>query len=102
MTGYIMAAKSKEYDFDASRYVDKLIFSFSHYDSSKYNKDEVVVRQHSFDAEVPDNFDPRDGLVANLEREKKELMAKFQARVTEIAAQIQSLLAIENHAEVAS
>lgn len=51
---------------------------------------------HSFEVEVPDGFDPRSGIVANLEREKAEVTAKFQARITEINGRIQSLLAIEN------
>lgn len=45
---------------------------------------------------MPDGFDPRSGIVANLEREKAEVTAKFQALITEINGRIQSLLAIEN------
>lgn len=64
-----------------------------------YNYDEtegfVKVQEHSFEVEVPDEFDPRPQMVENLEREKRKIEAEFQARVTQINAQIQSLLAIE-------
>jgi hypothetical protein len=55
----------------------------------------VKVCEHTLVAEIPDNFDPRPGLVANLERERERVQAEFTKRVTEINAQIQSLLAIE-------
>jgi hypothetical protein len=56
----------------------------------------ALIDTRDVELEVPDDFDIRPSLVATLEREKKELMAKFQARVTEIDGEIQSLLAIEN------
>jgi hypothetical protein len=56
----------------------------------------VKVMDHEFTVEIPDDFDTRPALVAQLEQEKQKLSAEFQARVTEINAQIQSLLAIEN------
>ncbi|MDR6393486.1 hypothetical protein [Paraburkholderia phenoliruptrix] len=64
-----------------------------------YNYDEtegfVKVQEHSFEVEVPAHFDPRPQMVEKLEKEKKKIEAEFQARVTHINAQIQSLLAIE-------
>lgn len=95
MKGYVMATKTREYDCKKHQVVDGIQFTFSHYDSSKYDEAQVVVQEHSFEVEVPDNFDPREGLVANLEREKRRISAEFQAKVTQINAQIQSLLAIE-------
>lgn len=95
MKGFIMASKSQRYDADKLKYVDHMIYLFSHYDSSKYSSEEVVVGEHTFEVEVPDNFDPREGLVANLEREKQKITADFQKRVTEINGQIQQLLALE-------
>jgi hypothetical protein len=95
MKGFIMASKSQRYDVDKHAYVDHMIYTFCHYDSSKYDAEEVVVGEHAFEVEVPDNFDLRAGLVANLEREKQKVTAEFQARVTEINGQIQSLMALE-------
>lgn len=55
----------------------------------------VIAAPHTIEAEVPDDFDPRAVMIASLEREKERITAAFQARITEINAQIQSLLAIE-------
>ncbi|RQR87811.1 hypothetical protein DIE09_06420 [Burkholderia sp. Bp9010] len=90
-----MASKTQEYCLEKHGYVDKLVFAFSHYDSSKYDPSQVAVREHEFEVEVPDDFDPRAGLVENLEREKRKITAEFRAKVTQINGQIQSLLAIE-------
>ncbi|MBN3757173.1 hypothetical protein G3N95_29820 [Paraburkholderia sp. Tr-20389] len=97
MKGFVMAHKHQRYSVEKDAYVDDMYFTFSHYDTSQYSSDAVPVRDFSFEVEVPDNFDPRDGLVANLEREKTKAAAEYQKRVTELNAQIQSLLAIENN-----
>ena len=55
----------------------------------------VFIKEHTTTVEVPDDFDPRPQQVAALEAEKREARAKFQARITEIDRQIQSLMAIE-------
>jgi hypothetical protein len=71
--------------------------SFSTYKpSAEYSPDTVVVREHSFEVDVDDKFDPRPGLVANLEEQKRLARAEFAKKVKEIDEQIQSLLAIEN------
>lgn len=95
MTGFVMAQKTREYDCEKHQVVDGIRYTFSHYNSSMYDSNLVMVQEHSFEVEVPDDFDPREGLVANLELEKKKITAEFQAKVTQINAQIQSLLAIE-------
>ena len=56
----------------------------------------VNVMPHEIAVEVPDDFDPRPHQVAALIAEKQKARADFQARVTEIDRQIQSLLAIEH------
>lgn len=68
------------------------VFSFSMVDASRSY---ALINTRDVEFEVPDDFDIRPTLVANLEREKQELMAKFQERVTEIDRQIQTYLAIE-------
>lgn len=70
-------------------------YSFATYERDLYSKDLVRVCPHEFTVEIPEGLDIRTGLVANLEREKKQLMADFQARVTAIDNQIQKYLAIE-------
>ena len=54
----------------------------------------VFVCEHRFEIEIPD-FDMRASIVASLEAKKQEVAAEYQKRVTELNAQIQSLLAIE-------
>lgn len=58
----------------------------------------VFVKEHTTTVEVPDDFDPRPQQVAALEAAKQKARADFQARITEIDRQIQSLLAIEGAA----
>ena len=58
----------------------------------------IFVKEHLTTVEVPDDFDPRPQQVAALEAAKQKARAEFQARVTEIDRQIQSLLAIEGAA----
>ena len=55
----------------------------------------VFVKEHLTTVEVPDDFDPRPQQVAALEAAKQKARAEFQARITEIDRQIQSLMAIE-------
>jgi arylsulfatase A-like enzyme len=78
---------------------------FDEYDMRKWDADaldgRVHVAEYSFEVEVPDDFDPRPQMVATLEAEKRQLRAEFAAKVTEIDAQIQKLLAIENTVDAA-
>jgi hypothetical protein len=59
----------------------------------------VTVQPHSFEVDVPDNFDPRPAMVKKLEAERERVRADFAARITEIDSQIRNLLAIESNAE---
>ncbi|MGS1028810.1 hypothetical protein [Burkholderia glumae] len=74
-----------------------LNFEFSNYDVTKYDNQAAKVREHSIDFDVPDDFDPRPGIVENLEREKTNIRAEAEVRVTDINRLIQTLLAIDNH-----
>jgi hypothetical protein len=73
---------------------------FQFFDFNPSGKDFVKVLDYTIEVDVPDDFDPRALMVRGLEREKESVTAAFQARITQINAQIQSLLAIENAAEV--
>lgn len=59
------------------------------------DSDNVYVCDAELEVDIPHEFDIRAGLVANLEEEKRKAAAEYQRRVTELNAQIQSLLAIE-------
>lgn len=72
---------------------DEPYFSFKDYEPS--GESFVTVRPETLSLEVPDDFDPRPEMVERLKAEKERIKAEFQARVTQIDAQIQSLLAIE-------
>lgn len=79
------------YEHEA-KWGEKPYFTFKAFDSVEGF---VTVREHSFMVEVPDDFDPRPQMVEKLREEKRKVEAEFHARVTQINAQIQSLLAIE-------
>ena len=79
---------------------DEPEYSFATYERDLYSKTLIRVCPHEFSVEIPEGFDMRPGLVAKLEAEKKQLMAEFQARVTEIDRQIQTYLAISVDAKV--
>jgi hypothetical protein len=85
--GFILASKND--------YEGKFEFVFREYDASQYGSDKILLGKHTIEFEVPDDFDPREGLVRNLQRKKKKLADEFNARVTEIDRQIQTYLAIE-------
>jgi hypothetical protein len=55
----------------------------------------IPVTPHTLAFEVPDDFDPRADQIKALERQRTELQAKCEAALTEIAARISKLQAIE-------
>lgn len=64
--------------------------------TAEYSPNTVIVREHSIEVEVPDDFDPRPAMVASLEEQKQLIRAKFAKEVRDIDERIQSLLAIES------
>lgn len=87
--GYI---KFEQYSWD-----DKPTYFFSMYENSESSDCciRATVMKHSFEVDIPENFDPTPGAIAQLKAEKENLRANFAARVAEIDARINSLLAIE-------
>lgn len=67
--------------------------------SAEYSPNTVIVREHAIEVEVADNFDPRAGLIAGLEEQKRIVRAAFAKQVRDIDSRIQQLLAIENTVE---
>lgn len=66
---------------------------------AKEQSGRIFVKEIETVFEAPEDFDPVSKQIDALKAEKAQAMADFQARVTEIDRQIQSLLAIE-HTEV--
>jgi hypothetical protein len=55
----------------------------------------VTVMPFTIEFEVPDDFDPRQKMVEMLNAKKREVMAEFQKRLTEIDKQINKYTALE-------
>ena len=74
------------------------VIGFLPFDPRKYGSsyDQVVVCEHSFEIDVPDDFDPTPLKIAALQAEKEKVKADFAKRVMEIDAEIGKLLAITN------
>ena len=74
-------------------WTDEPAYSFYTFDPSEYSN-LVIVMQHKFEVEVPDNFDPRPGQIAVLKAQKVKVQAEFAKKVKDIDDRISSLLAI--------
>lgn len=92
--GFIFACPDEYGEMNAERPVYRF-YDWDVTECSDSFRKYVKVCEHTLVADVPDRFDPRPGMVANLDRERERVKAEFAKRVTEIDAQIQSLLAIE-------
>ena len=87
--------------YEKSRYSKKPTISFQSYrpsDDSYFNT--VVVRPHSIEVEVPDDFDPRSQQIDALKAQQQKATAAYHAMVTDIKRQISELEAIEYVAAV--
>lgn len=96
--GFVYANGTNHYDHENRAYIEGPAFEFWNSDlmaGGEYGKDRVLICPAEFVVEIPDSFDPRAGIVKNLEAEKKRLSEEFGVRVTEIDRQIQTYLAIE-------
>lgn len=92
ITGYIV---STQYGPKTEKIIDFRTYK----PTAEYSPNTVIVREHSIEVEVPDNFDPRPAMVASLEEQKQLIRAKFAKEVRDIDERIQSLLAIETTVE---
>jgi hypothetical protein len=83
-----------------TKYLKEPHIGFIEYDIRQWRTEDldgrVHIAEHSFEVDVPDNFDPRPGMLANLEAEKQQVRAEFARRITELDRQISQLMAIEN------
>lgn len=85
ISGYIVA---QQYSWEKSP-----SFTFMGFDPEGM-KDTTKIQPHSFEVDIPDDFDIRIGLVQNLEAEKQKLRAEFAKSVTDIDRRISELTAI--------
>lgn len=61
--------------------------------SSEY-ANRAVIYEHSFEVDVPDNFDPTAGFIAELEEQKRQLRLKLAAELAELDDRISKLQAL--------
>jgi len=73
------------------------LISWTPYDPRKstYSRDTTVVSETEITVEVPDNYDPRKGMITNREAEMKNARADFEAHVTRLKREISELQALE-------
>ena len=62
--------------------------------------DTVTVSEHSFEVEVPDDFDPRAGLITAIKAKQKKAAADFEALCTDIQRQISQYEALTMEVKV--
>ena len=60
--------------------------------------DRTLIMPHSFEVEIPDDFDPNPAKIATLRAEKQRIQAEAHVKAENIEMQIQELLCIENKA----
>jgi hypothetical protein len=92
---HVHAKQVQRYSAETHSFDEAIEWEVYPFDMSQSGSDRVNIGVQELTIEVPEGFDIRNGLVGNLEREKKRLMGEFQARVTAIDNQIQKYLAIE-------
>ena len=75
-------------------------FSFESVDFSIFTTefflDYVVVGPASIEVDVPDDFSPVPGLIANLQAKKQTITAKFTAELAQVDHEIGKLLSLEH------
>jgi uncharacterized protein YfaS (alpha-2-macroglobulin family) len=90
ITGYITYRPARPW----MDYPEVNFFTFDPRKLEAFN-DYIVIREHEFEVEIPDDFDPRPAQVAALGAELQKVRADSGRRCAEIEAQISALTAIE-------
>lgn len=82
-----------------TKYMEAPAYMFDMFDMRTWSEQSrdgrVHIKEHSFEVDVPDDFDPRPQQIAVLEAEKVRIRTEMARRVKELDDRIQSLLAIE-------
>ena len=61
---------------------------------AEHGAGEVLVREHQFDVEVPDSFDPTADVIAQLQAHKQELRSRLAQQLMAIDERISKLQAL--------
>lgn len=91
VTTYAYRAKKRAYPAGHA----ELMASFGPLSPTFEDEEFQIIGTQEVEVDFPDNFNFDDRLVQILQEKKRELMAEFQNRITEIERQIQEHLAIE-------
>ena len=87
INGFVVA---QQYPWDNEPY-----FTFVGFDPVEHNLDNyILVCAHSFEIEIPNDFDVRPHQILALEKKKQDLTNKYASSVKQIDDQINNLLAI--------
>jgi hypothetical protein len=89
----VHAYKTERWDDESGQWAPE--FRYQVFPFKMESTDRIFVCEQEIFVEIPDDFDYRKGAISVLEDQKKKIAAEYQKRVTELNAQIQSLLAIE-------
>lgn len=77
---------------------EKASIRFAHYEpgprTDVSSADRILIQPHSFEAEVPDNFDPTAAIISSLEEQKRLLRLRLAAELAEIDTRISKLQAL--------
>lgn len=85
-------------------YDEEATFALHAHDMSEMsdsNHQYAPIKEVSFEVEIPDDFDPRPGIVEGMREQKQKLLAEAQMKANQIDEQIQQLLSIEYKPEAA-
>ena len=94
INGFIQAKIADEYsDSGALTVIDGFNLTFWRWEDMK-DQGYSLVGPVSFEYTLPESFDPRGEQVNILKAQKRELIAQFQARCTEIERKISELTAL--------
>lgn len=88
-----------------NKYMSKPQIIFNEYDMRTWDEasrdGRVHITEHSFEVDVPDDFDPRPQMISALKAEQRAVRAAMSKRIMELDEQINRLLAIEMTVEAA-
>jgi hypothetical protein len=80
-------------------YHDTPSYGFYESDMSSISPDYVPMFEHSFEVEIPDNFDPTPLQIAALRKHKEKILADAHVQANNLEEQIQRLLCLEHKPE---
>ena len=90
-----ITAEALRYNSDSPNVYNGVLFTHWPYATIKPSDDRVIVMPYTIEVQIPDNFDVRPGLIANLQEQERKALADFQNLVTGIRRQIAELEALE-------